>query len=234
MIIEYNKNIGETMTQVINRFRFEYNIDSNIKVAFAGRLDPLAQGSIILLTDNDIYKKDNYCKRNKIYECMIVEGITTDTFDIMGLIQKTNLEFNNMYKDTNNLDIKMIYPPYSSSTVIDIDNKKRQSWYCMKNNIQIKTDMLPTKDIHLYYAKKLEEYTITNNDLYNIIENRINRVSKETFRQKEILEEWSKIILEKITISKWLFKVSSGGYIRYFANEMKGCAYDINRLEYSD
>jgi tRNA pseudouridine55 synthase len=86
MIIQFNKKIGETMDEMISRFRLEYSIDNKIKVAYAGRLDPLAFGIIILLTDKDIYNKEKYCGKDKTYTCMIVHGVQTDTYDIMGKI----------------------------------------------------------------------------------------------------------------------------------------------------
>ena len=67
MIIEFNKNIGETMNDVINRFKKEYFLKKEDKVSFAGRLDPLAFGKIILLTDSDKFKQDEFCNFNKIF-----------------------------------------------------------------------------------------------------------------------------------------------------------------------
>jgi len=67
MIIEFNKNIGETMNDVINRFKKEYFLKKEDKVSFAGRLDPLAFGKIILLTESDKYNQDKFCNFDKIY-----------------------------------------------------------------------------------------------------------------------------------------------------------------------
>ena len=36
------------------------------------------------------------------------------------------------------------------------------------------------------------------------------------------------------TLSKWRFSISSGGYIRYLANQMNGCCFDIYRECYHD
>jgi len=84
MICLYDKHVGETMNEVIKRFSQENNIKE--KIAYAGRLDPLAYGKIIILTGNDIYKKDDYCNKSKIYETWMIDGVVTDTYDIMGLI----------------------------------------------------------------------------------------------------------------------------------------------------
>lgn len=233
MIVEYTKQIGETMTDLLNRFKIEYNINNMTKVAFAGRLDPLAFGIVIILTDDDIYKKDTFCNYKKTYQCNMIEGITTDTFDIMGLINSSDLQFNNIYNEIKDMEICMEYPLYSSCNVVDINGVKRQSWYCAKNNISIKS--VPTKDIILYSGIKLDSYNKSSIMLYNIIEERINMVQKKTFRQDEILNRWKELLMKEnkdYTISKWEFKISSGGYIRFLGNSMNGCCFDINRIEY--
>lgn len=233
MIVEYTKQIGETMTDLLNRFKIEYKIQTNQKVAFAGRLDPLAFGIIIILTDDDIYKKDTFCNYKKTYQCNMIEGITTDTFDIMGIINSIDMEFNNMYNNVKDMEICMKYPLYSSCNVVDINGVKRQSWYCAKNNISIKS--VPSKDIILYSGIKLDSYNISSIMLYNIIEERIKMVKKNTFRQDEILNKWKELLMKEnniYTISKWEFEISSGGYIRFLGNSMNGCCFDINRIKY--
>jgi tRNA U55 pseudouridine synthase TruB len=260
MIIEYNKNIGETMGELINRFRSENNLDKDIKIAFAGRLDPIAYGKVIILTHNDVYKKDEYCSFNKIYQCKIVQGFKTDTFDIMGLVSNIDTsmlyDFNNLYDNVINYSFEQEYPAYSSYKVADINGVKRPLWFCNKNNIKINS--VPTKQINLFYGKQIEQYEINYTDLYKLITNKIDSVKSKTFRQDEILEKWKSILLKpnnpdypdysdypdypdypdysdysnNVIISSWEFKISSGGYIRHLANNMNGSCFDIERIKY--
>ena len=78
------------MQDTVNRFKFEYNLDKKEKVAFAGRLDPLAFGKIRLLTGEDIKKKDVEQSHDKIYSYYVIHGFQTDTYDILGLITNNN------------------------------------------------------------------------------------------------------------------------------------------------
>ena len=78
MIIEYEKQIGESMQQVINRFKKDYNLDLKEKVAFAGRLDPIAFGKIKLLTGEHIKDKDKLCEQDKIYSYSVVVEWNTE------------------------------------------------------------------------------------------------------------------------------------------------------------
>ena len=224
------------MGELLARFKLEYLLDIN-KVAFAGRLDPLACGIVTMLTDTDIYAKDNYCARSKIYECNIIEGICTDTYDIMGICTISSNSFNPIFNSVANIKYIQEYPPYSSQLVTDITGTKRPLWVCTKNNIKyIDT---PTKNITLHEGKQLSSYQIDKDELNDLIKNRINLVKSQTFRQDMILESWDKLLSldyfndnNLITIGKWQFTISSGGYIRYLGNKMNGSCFDIERISY--
>lgn len=227
MIYTYDKHIGETMSEVIKRFSQENNIKE--KVAYAGRLDPLAYGKIIILTGNDIYKKDDYCNKSKIYETWMIEGIMTDTYDIMGLISTP---------PTGPLapigaSYKQYYPPYSSIPIRHGDMRK-PLWYYTKNNIAIPEELLPYKQVTLYNSTKLDEKYISSNELLDIILDRISKVITGDFRQDDIIKQWKQVLSTNSTykISKWRFEISSGGYIRYIANRNGNTCYDINRISY--
>ena len=237
MIIEYNKRVGETMGELLARFKLEYAININSKVAFAGRLDPLAFGKVVMLTDADIYQKDNYCSKTKIYQCNIIEQIQSDTYDILGIPLISSNSFSPLFDKKIDLEYEQEYPPYSSQFVSDENGVKRPLWYCTKNNIKYLDT--PTKIVKLYAGTKLSEYSINVKELYDLVANRISMVRSQTFRQEEILATWDKLLLSDyfeennlITISKWEFQISSGGYIRYLGNRMNGVCFDIERINY--
>lgn len=54
-IIPVYKKIGETPYQLVQKFRKKENISEELKIAYAGRLDPMAEGVILLV----IGKKTN-------------------------------------------------------------------------------------------------------------------------------------------------------------------------------
>lgn len=241
MIYIYNKNIGETMTEVIKRFSQENNVKE--KIAYAGRLDPLAYGKIIILTGNDIYNKDDYCNKSKIYETWMIEGIMTDTYDIMGLVVADPLTNRTLDPLTNNCTLeplvpyryKQYYPPYSSIP-IRVGDIRKPLWYYTKNNIKIPDELRPYKQVILHNAIKLDEKYISSNELLDIILDRVSKVITGDFRQDDITKQWKHLLSTTSTykISKWKFEISSGGYIRYIANMMGNTCFDINRIGYID
>jgi tRNA U55 pseudouridine synthase TruB len=233
MIIQFDKRIGETMDELISRFRLEYSIDNKIKVAYAGRLDPLAFGKIILLTDNDIYDKEKYCGKDKIYTCLIVHSIQTDTYDIMGKIV-SDKNWEPVYNNVENIEYEQQYPMYSSIYVIQ-DGMRKPLWYYEKNNIKVEN--MPSKKVKLLRGEKISDDTVISSiELLRIINDRIEQVKKDTYRQDEIISLWREKLEENkdYTLSKWKFIITSGGYIRYLANKMNGCCFDIERICYLD
>jgi tRNA U55 pseudouridine synthase TruB len=229
MIIEFNKNIGESMNDVINRFKKEYFLKKEEKVSFAGRLDPLAFGKIILLTDSDKYKQDEFCNFDKIYTFSVLQDFQTDTYDVMGIVNDYKV-FNEVTFE-NIKSIKQSYPPYSSKT-INVGGKMTKLWELAKQNI-LKDKEIPTKDVNIYYVKKTNQREIKGSELYDLICNLINRVNGN-FRQTEILEKWHSIIdVDKIyKVSDYETKITSGGYVRSIANNMNGVAFNICREKY--
>jgi len=232
MIIQFDKRIGETMDELIRRFRQEHSIDNKIKVAYAGRLDPLAFGKIILLTDSDIYNKEKYCGKDKTYTTWIVHGIQTDTYDIMGKIV-SDKNWEPVYNNVEDLEYDQQYPMYSSIYVIQ-NGMRKPLWYYEKNNIKVEN--MPSKKVKLISSEKISEDIILSIELFRIIKDRIDKVIKDTYRQDEIIALWSNKLDDnkEYTISKWRFSITSGGYIRYLANQMNGCCYDIERVCYHD
>ncbi len=218
------------MTEVIKRFSEENNVKE--KIAYAGRLDPLAYGKITILTGNDIYKKDDYCNKSKIYETWMIEGIMTDTYDILGLVVTEPLE---PLEPLVPHSYKQYYPPYSSIP-IRIGNIRKPLWYYTKNNIKIPDELRPYKHVILHNVIKLDEKYISSNELLDIILDRISKVITGDFRQDDITKQWKQLLCTTSTykISKWKFEISSGGYIRYIANMMGNTCFDINRIGYID
>ncbi len=219
------------MQNVVDRFKKEYNLDKNDKVAFAGRLDPIAHGIVRLLTDKDRMSMDLMCSHDKIYSFDVIEGFNTDTYDILGLVTKIS-KFKEMIFDTEKI-INQENPIYSSKTV-DINGRMVRLWDAAKNNM-LDNIKIPTKEVKIYYVKKVGVNIVTYDELYTIIQNIVNKVEGD-FRQKEILDKWKEVLINggEVKINHYITKISSGGYVRSIANDMGGVAMNICRMEYID
>ncbi len=64
LIIAY-KELGETPLECLERMRIKHNIGQNTPMTYAGRLDPMADGLLIVLVGEECKKKDTYLGLNK-------------------------------------------------------------------------------------------------------------------------------------------------------------------------
>ncbi len=232
-VIITDKKIGETPLGALERVRRERNIGAHIPMTYAGRLDPMAEGVLIILTGEECRNKEKYLSLDKEYEIGVLFGIKTDTLDILGLIQNVNVE------KAKKIDIQkyvgkfeQIYPMYSSKTV----NGKQLHRYA-RNGEEV--EKMPTKNVEIYSIEKLDEREASG---LEIAENSISRIMKLKekvqggFRKEEIMEEWKAFAeeFEKIDFKIWRLKVkcSSGTYMRSLAERI-GMDASVGAIAYS-
>jgi len=82
-----NKKTGQTPLECINELKKADLKLAHLPITYAGRLDPLAEGVIIILIGDECLKKDEYLKLPKEYEVDILFGFATDTYDVMGKVK---------------------------------------------------------------------------------------------------------------------------------------------------
>ncbi len=238
MPIYIEKPLGKTPLEVIKEIKGY----SKEKYSFAGRLDPMARGTLIILKGLECKQQNLYCNLDKVYTFEILFGFKTDTYDIMGLVESYNIL---NLKDTNFNINKYIgkfnqpYPPYSSIIV----NKQPLWWWSREGRLN--EINIPNREIEIYNFEYLEDIKINSSEkILEIIKRKINRLDKKNhqdFRVPIILNKWENI-LSKLEftpiIKKYRAKVSSGTYIRSLANKIGNdlgigaLAFDIHRTEF--
>jgi tRNA pseudouridine55 synthase len=117
------KPVRLTPLEVISLFKQKYPMHKDEKISYAGRLDPMAEGILILLIGNENKNRDKYLGLDKVYESEIIFGISTDSFEGLGKIIDVNFDSKiseeGIRNVLNNLMGERIqeYPPFSSKTV---------------------------------------------------------------------------------------------------------------------
>ena len=86
MILNINKPLNWTSFDVVRKVKSILNIK---KVGHAGTLDPLATGVLIVLTDADTKKQDDFMQMQKEYVFEIALGIVSETYDMEGPLSLT-------------------------------------------------------------------------------------------------------------------------------------------------
>src|SRR4051812_670479 len=117
-----NKEIGETPLEAISRFKNENIEFQNEIMTYAGRLDPMAEGLLLLLSGEEVKKKENYLKLEKTYIFEMLWGFETDSQDLLGIPSREQAslpEVEKVKEELEKFDKTYVqkYPIYSSKTV---------------------------------------------------------------------------------------------------------------------
>ncbi len=80
-----DKPLGATPLQALSLLRGVRGIPASEKLAYAGRLDPLATGLLAVVYGTQLAHQEDYWYLPKQYEAEIVLGIATDSYDLMGM-----------------------------------------------------------------------------------------------------------------------------------------------------
>ena len=216
MITVIHKKLGETPLEAIERFRSEKGIDGQTPMTYAGRLDPMAEGLLIVLTGEDCKRKTDFNHLDKEYEIEVILGVQSDSYDVLGLVKKAEIKEFNLNAFVRKFTQE--YPRYSSKII------------AMK---EVPEDM-PTKEVEIYLIERLGEREISGQDLSRQAIEKIRLVRGE-FRQNEIIETWLKFgqvyEYEKFKVLSLRVACSSGTYMRSLAHNMGGLALSIKRTK---
>jgi len=239
-VIYFHKDRGETMGQMMNRFREQY--PDHTRATYAGRLDPLASGQVVILTENDVHHKDTYTNRDKIYEVDIVFGVSSDTYDALGVVSGVDvgstLNQNQIVPilDSYIGDYEQSYPVYSSRTV-----NGKPLWHYAQQGL-LDTITVPRVLRHIYEYSYDGVSSASRDEMIRGLFDDMNRIEGD-FRQQQIYDSWQGIqvqLPENLHIHTLNFTVSSGTYIREIVHRLGqdiGCgaiAMHIRRIGYKD
>lgn len=224
-LLNIYKPIGVTPYQLIQQFRKELPEYQNVKIGFAGRLDPLAQGVLLLMIGDETKKRDKYLTLPKEYEFQILFGIETDTYDALGLLQNNKpkqapddleKQIRDFIKFKLGKNIQR-YPPYSSKAV---DGKPLYWW---ARNDKLSVIKIPEREIEIYNFELLGLEEIPADKIKGKIIRNIKSVNGD-FRQAETLKKWNTLFningLNSFTVAKFRISCSSGTYVRSLAHEL--------------
>lgn len=236
-VIPVYKALGLTPYQTILEFKKEHPEYKDEKVSYAGRLDPMAEGLLLLLVGAENKKRKEYEKLKKTYKFTILFGIGTDSYDLLGKIvagqyekptKYDKLKIENMFKAYEGRQLQA-FPPYSSKAV----NGKPLYWWARNNRIH--EIELPKKEIDIFKLQLISIEELKVKDLRSKVQNGLNKVRGD-FRQEEILKSWESFFrttrLVSFPLIHCAITCSSGTYIRGIAHKI-GQELGISSLAYS-
>jgi len=118
------KQIGETPLAALARLRRERGIPEEVPLTYAGRLDPLATGKLLVLIGRACKNAHRYRALDKEYTLRVLVGVSSDTGDLLGIpilheprvLAHTNSEILATLRTLEGTHT-VPYPAYSSKTV---------------------------------------------------------------------------------------------------------------------
>lgn len=242
-VIVLNKKEGETPLEALEVYRKKHLKYLEVPMTYAGRLDPMASGALIILAGEEIKDKEKYISLDKEYEFEVLFGFSTDTQDILGkvfskfdFLEKLNKKD---FEKEIKINIKSFlgeitqeYPMYSSKTV----KGKPLFTYARRGE---KVD-IPKRKVYIKKIKLNKVRKISSKKLLQNIEKRIKKV-KGDFRQDEIQKIWRKNLFQDVVsrrdigffyIASFKINCSSGTYVRVIADSL-GKSLGIPALAFS-
>jgi tRNA pseudouridine(55) synthase len=272
-----DKKVGETPLEILEDFQRtntflkwqEEAIDicdkrfikkkacSKIPLAYAGRLDPMAEGKMLILAGEACKERQKYLSLDKEYIFEVLLGFGSDSSDILGLVNGDR-DYLDAFKNNDpiNLNIikvqtkkllkslkgkrEMFYPAFSSKAVL---GKPLFLWALEKRLDEIE---IPKKEVEIYSIKLIETKYINKEEIKKTVFEKIQSLKTvdmeskkigEDFRREKVLKSWEKSLNEfpkeqKFVLLKIKTTVSSGTYMRNLAKEI-GKSLGTEALAYS-
>ena len=210
-----------TPYQSIKYLRSRLHILTETKIGYAGRLDPLASGVLLLMLGEECKKRDIYQNHDKKYRFDLTFGIRTDSLDPLGIVQADTV-FSEIDKDRMRIVLKKFigeinqkYPLYSSYAINGVPMFK------LAREGAITDADRPIKSVNIKALSLIDLQRKSLKDYADGVIERVNRIEGH-FRQTAVIDSWKRIkesnqIVQIATIEA---DVSTGTYIRSLAEDI--------------
>lgn len=228
-----NKPVGVTPLEALQAWKKQHPAYADTPAAYAGRLDPMASGKLLVLLGDECKKQKKYTDLDKVYDIEVLLDVYTDTGDVLGMPRAegrgTHPTFN-IVKETLRAHVgtkRLPYPAFSSKTV----EGKPLFLYALEGMLD--TISIPEHDETIYKIRCRGITTVRKADLALRIQNilatvpRSNEPSKTLgadFRQGEIRSQWRNLFAtlpdRTFTILSLRVSCGSGTYMRTLAGRI--------------
>ncbi len=242
------KVVGETPLVAAERLRESLRIPRDISLAYAGRLDPMASGKLLILIGDECKKQKEYHSFDKEYQVEILLGTQSDTGDVLGLIESCFLP------PLEHIDISGVlrrlrghnafpYPHFSSKTV---RGKPLHTWALEKRLHEIE---IPTQHSVIHRVTLNGVRMVPREEVLKTVRAKIETIPKVTeeskalgadFRRDDVRASWDRFATsapEALPLITVTIIASSGTYMRSLAGFVGaqlgtgGLAYSIHRTK---
>ncbi len=221
-----HKARGETLSELLTRFKSGHPAYREVPLTYAGRLDPMAEGLVILLAGNAVHEKDIFLKLDKTYILDVLFGFATDTLDVLGELTEvpTRVDIKPISLQNAIQAVEGIlgvhtdpYPVYSSKTV------NGSPLFTFARAGKLADIEIPEHTYAIIEANVIGLRQIPLSELLEEIEQSVSLV-KGDFRQERILELWREhtraLYDASFPVLTLRVRSTSGAYMRGLAEKI--------------
>ncbi len=227
------KPVGQTPLEAVTVWKNAHPDYVDIPASYAGRLDPMASGKLLVLLGEECKRQKWYTGLDKEYEIEILLDVGSDTGDALGLVESsvhaTSPSSKQIRKALSQETGKKLlpYPAFSSKTV----NGKPLFLYSLESTLD--TIVIPEHEEHIYRLTHLSTETISCSELKARVAEHLSTapVSKELskalgadFRIHAVRNSWQAVFLAEpdrnFTIIRMRALCASGTYMRSLASRI--------------
>jgi tRNA pseudouridine(55) synthase len=212
-----DKKEGETPLQALEYYRATRPELKNLPMTYAGRLDPMASGLLVLLIGEECKNRDAYTNLDKEYEFEILFGAATDTGDVLGLLKECSMIQPGVPYDEiiHEGEFSLPYPAYSSKTVGGVPLFR----YALENRLH--DIRIPERDMTVLESGFIGSRTMTGTVIRAEVIRRVGLLSydqfgpqENDFRENKVRASWEDFPDGVYTLARYRVRVTGGTYIR--------------------
>lgn len=231
-VIHCYKPLGATPLEAMERLRAQSPSLQRSRMTYAGRLDPMAEGVLLVLTDSDCLRSKEYLPLTKTYRATILAGYRSDSYDALGLVtQGAAVDVDALTREFHALAgvHQLPFPPYSAFKV----QGRPLHWWAQHGRLgEIE---IPLKQMTVL---RMSDVTTTRQDSAQVLQEIVRRIGlvQGDFRQSEIIRRWHEVLREnrRLVIASVTLEVASGTYIRSLVEDVGrklGCSALLLQLQ---
>jgi tRNA pseudouridine55 synthase len=245
--IVLDKQLGETPLHAIERWKEAHPEYAAFPACYAGRLDPMATGTLLVLLGDECKRQARYHNLDKEYEIEVLLDLGSDTGDVLGIPAASGQETHpgtelthvlRMFTGTHTVP----YPAFSSKTVAG----KPLFLYALEGALD--TIDLPTHPETIYRLELYAHARIGSGELEERIVSLLAHAPRTDdpekrlgadFRQGEVRNAWkilfSALSPREYSVLRLRVTCASGTYMRTLAERIgaalgtRGMAFSIRR-----
>ncbi len=225
------KNRLETPLQALDGLRLAKPELGAEKLSYAGRLDPMAEGVMVVLVGEENKDREKFLGLPKTYRTEIICSLTTDTGDLLGKVISID---SRMSKE----EVKKMLPKHIGKFEQPYPAFSSKSFAAAGSFEKVQEGDFVEKLSHIvevYSIDLVAMKEISAKELLEKVRAEIPQVQGD-FRQTEIIARYKEVLGNAdvtFPVMELRLSVSSGFYVRQFATDF-GCAFSIIREKVGD